>query len=63
LKEKAAESRNGLHNMRKRMQDIGGDFSIGPGEHGGTLVRLTIPLGAPLDWHRDHPDKSLKSEN
>jgi signal transduction histidine kinase len=43
-KEKAAESRNGLQNMRKRMQDIGGDFFIGPGERGGTLVRLTVPL-------------------
>ncbi|MGO8702051.1 MAG: two-component regulator propeller domain-containing protein [Limisphaerales bacterium] len=43
-KEKAAESRNGLQNMRKRMQDVGGDFFIGPGERGGTLVRLTVPL-------------------
>jgi ligand-binding sensor domain-containing protein/signal transduction histidine kinase len=43
-KEKAAESRNGLHNMRRRMQDIGGDFFIGPGERGGTQVRLTVPL-------------------
>ena len=43
-KEKAAESRNGLQNMRKRMQDIGGEFFIGPGERGGTLVRLTVPL-------------------
>jgi signal transduction histidine kinase len=30
--------------MRKRMQDIGGEFFIGPGERGGTLVRLTVPL-------------------
>jgi signal transduction histidine kinase len=44
LKEKAAESRNGMRNMRKRMEDIGGEFSIGPGRHGGTLVRLTVPL-------------------
>jgi signal transduction histidine kinase len=44
LKEKAAESRNGMRNMRKRMDDIGGEFSIGPGRHGGTLVRLTVPL-------------------
>jgi ligand-binding sensor domain-containing protein/signal transduction histidine kinase len=44
LKEKAAESRNGMRNMRKRMDDIGGEFSIGPGQHGGTLVRLTVPL-------------------
>jgi signal transduction histidine kinase len=44
LHEKAAESRNGLRNMRKRMEDIGGDFFIGPGQQGGTLVRLTVPL-------------------
>ncbi len=44
LKEKAAESRNGMRNMRKRMEDVGGEFSIGPGPHGGTLVRLTVPL-------------------
>ncbi len=44
LKEKAAESRNGMRNMRKRMEDVGGEFSIGPGPRGGTLVRLTVPL-------------------
>jgi ligand-binding sensor domain-containing protein/signal transduction histidine kinase len=44
LKEKAAESRNGMRNMRKRMEDIGGEFSIGPGSQGGTLVSLTAPL-------------------
>lgn len=44
LNEKAAESRNGLRNMRKRMEDIGGEFFIGPGPQGGTLVRLTVPL-------------------
>lgn len=43
-REKAAESRNGLRNMRKRMEDIGGGFSISPGAQGGTLVRLTVPL-------------------
>jgi signal transduction histidine kinase len=44
LKDKAAESRNGLRNMRKRMEDIGGGFSIAPGTRGGTLVRLMVPL-------------------
>jgi signal transduction histidine kinase/ligand-binding sensor domain-containing protein len=44
LKEKAAESRNGMRNMRKRMEDVGGEFSIDTGPHGGTLVRLTVPL-------------------
>ncbi len=45
LGEKAAESRNGLRNMRKRMEDVGGRFSIGPGPGGGTVVALTVPLG------------------
>ena len=44
VQEKASESRNGLRNMRKRMEDIGGEFFIGPGQQGGTLVRLTVPL-------------------
>ena len=40
----AAGRRNGLKNMRKRMEDVGGTFSIGPGQEGGALVRLTVPL-------------------
>ncbi|MEO6034218.1 MAG: two-component regulator propeller domain-containing protein [Verrucomicrobiota bacterium] len=38
-------SRNGLSNMRKRMEDIGGRFSIGPRPEGGTIVSLTVPIG------------------
>jgi signal transduction histidine kinase len=38
-------TRHGLRNMRKRMEDIGGEFFIGPGAEGGTLVRLTAPRG------------------
>ena len=30
--------------MRKRMEDIGGEFIITPGVKGGTLVRLNVPL-------------------
>jgi signal transduction histidine kinase len=30
--------------MRKRMEDIHGEFSIGPGANGGTIVRLKIPI-------------------
>ena len=41
---KAAQMRNGLRNMKKRMADIGGEFSISAGISGGTLVRLTVPL-------------------
>lgn len=40
----AAQSRNGLRNMRKRMEDVGGEFSIGPAPAGGTMVRLSAPL-------------------
>ena len=40
----AAQSRDGLRNMRRRMEDIHGEFSIGPGTKGGTLVRLTVPI-------------------
>ena len=43
--EKAVQSRNGLRNMRKRMEDIGGNFTIGPAPEGGTVVRLTAPVG------------------
>jgi ligand-binding sensor domain-containing protein/signal transduction histidine kinase len=41
---KAAQMRNGLRNMRKRMTDIGGEFTILPGATTGTIVRLTVPL-------------------
>jgi ligand-binding sensor domain-containing protein/signal transduction histidine kinase len=41
----AAPARNGLRNMRKRMEDVHGEFSISPGTGGGTMVCLTIPLG------------------
>jgi ligand-binding sensor domain-containing protein/signal transduction histidine kinase len=40
----AAQTRNGLRNMRKRMEDIHGEFSVGPGTGGGTAVRLTAPI-------------------
>ena len=38
------QNRNGLRNMRKRMDDIRGEFSISGGANGGTIVRLKIPL-------------------
>lgn len=43
--DKAKQSRNGLRNMRKRMEDVGGEFSIGPGSKGGSRVCLTSPIG------------------
>ena len=36
--------RNGLKNMRKRLADVHGEFEIAPGETGGTVVRLIVPL-------------------
>jgi ligand-binding sensor domain-containing protein/signal transduction histidine kinase len=38
------KGRNGLRNMRKRMEDIGGKFEMTPGSEGGTRVRLIAPL-------------------
>jgi len=40
----AASRRSGLKNMRKRMEDIGGTFSMKPGKEGGALVCFTVPL-------------------
>lgn len=36
--------RNGLRNMRKRMEDVGGKFTMTPGAERGTVVRLTSPI-------------------
>jgi ligand-binding sensor domain-containing protein/signal transduction histidine kinase len=46
LDRKAAQTRNGLRNMRKRMEDIGGSFAMSPAPERGTVVRLTAPLPA-----------------
>ena len=45
MNEKRALSRNGLRNMGKRLEDVGGIFEIGPAPERGTLVRLVAPLG------------------
>jgi signal transduction histidine kinase len=39
--------RNGLRNMRKRMEDVGGTFDLQPGAERGTVVRLSAPLVKP----------------
>jgi ligand-binding sensor domain-containing protein/signal transduction histidine kinase len=49
-KEDENKGRNGLRNMRKRMEDIGGTFSISPRAEKGTIVRLAAPLN-----HLPHP--------
>jgi len=36
--------RNGLKNMRKRLADVRGEFEISPGENGGTVVQLKVPI-------------------
>ncbi len=41
------KGRNGLRNMRKRLEDIGGTFEVGAGSEGGTKVKLTAPLQKP----------------
>ncbi len=44
----AARARNGLRNMRRRMEEVGGRFDIAPAPGGGTRVTLRVPLpGAP----------------
>jgi signal transduction histidine kinase len=43
--EAEAKGRSGLRNMRKRMEDLGGDFAIGPGPARGTVARIRAPLG------------------
>ena len=42
--EQAASTRNGLWNMRQRLEKIGGRFSLETGPGLGTKVRLVVPL-------------------
>lgn len=39
--------RNGLRNMRKRMEDVRGSFSITPAPERGAVVRLRVPIEKP----------------
>jgi len=39
-----ATGRNGLRNMRRRLEDTGGTFSIAPAAEHGAIVRLTVPI-------------------
>jgi signal transduction histidine kinase/ligand-binding sensor domain-containing protein len=39
-----AKGRNGLKNMRSRMAEVGGTFSVTPAPEGGTIVRLEAPF-------------------
>jgi signal transduction histidine kinase len=38
------ERRSGLRNMAERAESLGGDFSVGPREQGGTVVEWRVPL-------------------
>ncbi len=40
----AAALRNGLRNMRKRMEDVGGTYALEPAPGGGAIVRLSAPI-------------------
>ena len=39
------KGRNGLRNMRKRLEEIGGTFTISPGLEGGTRISLSASIG------------------
>ena len=43
------KGRNGLRNMRKRMEDVGGEFAVTPAPEQGTLVRLTAPISKRIN--------------
>jgi len=47
----APQNRNGLRNMKKRMEDIRGEFSVSGGANGGTIVRLAVPIALTTDKH------------
>jgi signal transduction histidine kinase len=38
------KGRNGLRNMRQRMEDVAGSFSVSPASGKGTTVRLMVPI-------------------
>jgi signal transduction histidine kinase len=43
MDEKRAATRHGLSNMRQRMEDIGGEFSLDSAPEGGLRIRFTVP--------------------
>ncbi len=46
----AAATRNGVRNMRRRLETVGGSFELRPAPEHGTVVRLTV-LAAPAPAH------------
>ena len=43
--------RNGLRNMRKRMEDVGGSFTLAAAPEKGSLVRLSAPIKNRTNAH------------
>jgi signal transduction histidine kinase len=37
-------TRNGLRNMQKRMEDVGGNYAVSRAPEGGALITLTAPI-------------------
>jgi signal transduction histidine kinase len=54
MDEQRAATRNGLRNMKKRMEDVGGAFEMGPAPEGGLRIRLQFPVSAAKNHHGDH---------
>jgi signal transduction histidine kinase len=49
------KGRNGLRNLRKRMEDVGGTCDIVARDGGGTTVRLSAPLAATVQGNGSGP--------
>jgi signal transduction histidine kinase len=45
--EARAKTRNGLRNMNKRMEEIGGSFSLEPAPERGSVAHITTPIQLP----------------
>jgi signal transduction histidine kinase len=47
MDEKRAATRSGMRNMRKRMEEVGGECSVDSAPEGGLRTRLTVPFKNP----------------
>jgi signal transduction histidine kinase len=48
------KGRSGLKNMRKRMEEVGGEYQICTGSEGGTTIRLKAPFRPGLSGQSSH---------
>jgi signal transduction histidine kinase len=46
METEAAQRRNGLRNMRRRLEDVGGAFTLSPAAGRGAIARFVVPLGS-----------------